>query len=343
MKWLRKLLIPFSLIYGGVVTLRNKLYDWGWKESRSYPFPVIVVGNLSTGGTGKSPMVEYLLKFLKQNHSLASLSRGYKRKTTGFYELKGDETADLTGDEPLQFKTNLPGVTVAVDENRREGIAKLRDGNPKPEVIVLDDAYQHRKVSPGFSLLLTAYGDLYCDDLILPAGNLRETRAGAKRADYIVVTKCPEDLNESEKSSIEKRLQLQRRQKLFFSWITYADWVYFADAKEKLAALNRFTLVTGIANPKPLITHLKQLDLKFKHLQFPDHHNFTAKEVETLAEEEVILTTEKDFMRLKEERSLKGKLCYLPIEIELDAEGAFHRGIQSFIQEKPGTDYGEKK
>lgn len=343
MKWLRKLLIPFSLIYGGVVTLRNKFYDWGWKESRSYPFPVIVVGNLSTGGTGKSPMVEHLLKRIKDNHVVASLSRGYKRKTRGFYELKGDETADLTGDEPLQFKTNLPGVTVAVDENRREGIAKLRDLTPKPEVIVLDDAYQHRKVKPGFSLLLTAYGDLYSEDLILPAGNLRETRAGAKRADYVVVTKCPEDLSENEKSSIEKRLQLQPGQQLFFSWITYADRVYFADAKEKLTALKRFTLVTGIANPKPLIEHLTRLGLDFKHYKFPDHHNFTTQEIKTLAEEEVILTTEKDFMRLKEERSLIGKLCYLPIEIELDTEGAFHRGIQSFIKEKSGTDSAEKR
>jgi tetraacyldisaccharide 4'-kinase len=332
MKWLRKLLFPFSLIYGGLVFLRNKFYDWNWKKSEKFDFPVIVVGNLSTGGTGKSPMVEYLLKFLKQDYSVASLSRGYKRKTKGFHELKGNETADLTGDEPLQFKTKFPDVAVAVGENRREGIQKLRQTDPKPEIIVLDDAFQHRKVSAGFSILLTTFVDLYCDDLILPAGNLRENRSGAKRADFIVVTKCPKNLGEGEKNKIRKRLSLKPHQELFFSHIEYANEVCFADAKRNLTDLKDFTLVTGIANPKPLKTHLKNLSLNFKHLKFPDHHSFTPKEIQKLAREKLILTTEKDFMRLKNEASLKGKLGYLPIEIELDRGSEFQKTITSFIE-----------
>ncbi len=219
----RKLLYPFSLLYGSVTYLRNKFYDKGFFKSHSYEIPVIAVGNLSVGGTGKTPMVEYLIELLKQDRKVATLSRGYKRSSKGFHLLQGSETAAEVGDEPLQFKNKFPEVLVAVDESRSHGIEQLLQNSTPPDLILLDDAFQHRKVKAGLYILLTPYQKLYSNDLVLPAGDLREPKAGAKRADIVIVTKCPENFSEKEEKKVASKLKLQERQQLYFSSINYSE------------------------------------------------------------------------------------------------------------------------
>jgi len=308
----RKLLFPFSLLYGGITALRNYFYDRGWLESRSYTIPIICVGNLSTGGTGKSPMIEFLIDFLKDDFKIAVLSRGYKRKTSGFLEVATESTAEETGDEPLQFKQNYPDVTVAVCEDRREGIKILKE---KAEVILLDDAFQHRKVKADLNILLTPFHDLYIEDFMLPTGNLREPKNGAKRADIIVITKCPDGVAYSKLQEIQFNLKLQPHQKIYFSKIGYDQSIYGISETLPLEYLKgkKFTLVTGIANPKPLVDFLKEKKFQFDHEKFADHHDFNSSEIKSLKEKEIILTTEKDFMRLKDKLE-KYAFYYLPIK-----------------------------
>ncbi|SHI94278.1 lipid-A-disaccharide kinase [Mesonia phycicola] len=333
MKMLRKLLLPFSLIYGFIVWLRNKLYDWEIKKSAKFTIPVICVGNLSVGGTGKSPMIEHLIKLLKDKHNLATLSRGYKRESKGFYILSGNETAAYVGDEPLQFKSKFSSITVAVDEQRKRGIENLLALKNTPDVVLLDDAFQHRKVTPSHSILLTSYNNLYCNDYILPAGNLREPKSGAKRANIIVVTKCPKDLSDLEMNKIKKKLKPLKQQKVFFSSIKYANEV-INHKNERLNIDNSkdFSLVTGIANPTPLLQHLEKLNLKFNHLNFPDHYNFKEKDLQKIKQSNLVITTEKDFMRLKNEIDAS-QLYYLPIEIEILKDNLdFENTIKSWLQ-----------
>lgn len=332
MKLLRKILFPFSLLYGLILFIRNKLYDNGLISSKSYDFPVICVGNISVGGTGKSPMVEYLVELLKKEHCVATLSRGYKRSTKGFRLLTGEETTKEVGDEPLQFKNKFPKVAVAVDENRQHGIAALRNLKKQPEVIILDDAFQHRKVKAGWNILLTAHDDLYTDDYLLPTGNLRESKSGVARADCIVVTKCPEKISVEARNSIRGKLQPANAQSVYFSTIVYDDHVVNGTTPKKLADLEPFVLVTGIANPAPLVEFLKQKQLVFKHIEFSDHHHFSAAELKKLRQYETILTTEKDYMRLKKE-ILQEKLYYLPIRTEIiDDTAAFDKEIHDFVR-----------
>lgn len=333
MNRIRRILFPLGWMYGGIVRLRNRFFEWGLLSSRSYDLPVICVGNLSVGGTGKTPLVEYLIRLLQDDFHVATLSRGYRRKTTGYYELQGDEEALETGDEPLQFKTKYPRVTVAVDENRQEGIAKLKALRPPVEVILLDDAYQHRKVKPGFSILLTAYGSLYAQDLMLPAGNLREPKSGARRADIVVVTKCPPDLSKEEQKAIEQKLKLQSEQSLYFSFIAYSEGVRNTVKEIKVLDLpSDFALVTGIAKPQPLVRHLKKLDLGFRHYDFRDHHNFTDHEISQLQKEKFIVTTEKDFMRLKTKISHE-KLFYLTIQQQfIEGKENFDKKVLKYVK-----------
>lgn len=316
MKYLRYFLFPFSVVYGCIISVRNFFYNVNIFESKSYAVPIICVGNLNTGGTGKSPMIELLIRTLKDNYQLATLSRGYKRTTSGFLEVETHHTTSEVGDEPLQFKTNFPEINVAVDANRRRGISKLLKTYPKLDLILLDDAFQHRKVKPDFTLLLTTYGDLYTKDFVLPTGNLREFQSGAKRAQIIIVTKCPASLSIEEQKKIFRQLKPKSHQRLLFSTILYSEFVTSKTEKEKLASFNDFTLVTGIANPKPLVSHLKSLDKNFDHIRFPDHHEFSESELESLQKKSKILTTQKDYMRLKSKLSTD-QLYFLPIETQI--------------------------
>jgi len=331
MNKLRKILFPFSILYDGVTRFRNCLYENGILKSEKFDLPVICVGNLNVGGTGKSPMIEFLIKHLTKEHKIAVLSRGYKRKTKGFLKVHLTHNAPEVGDEPLQFKKKFPKVTVAVDADRRNGIKNLKN---TVDVILLDDAFQHRKVKPSYTILLTAYESLYTDDLLLPAGNLRETANEAQRAHCIVVTKCPKNLSGAERQKIQKKLKPNSQQQLYFSAIAYAEAVENASESIKLTEFveQKFTLVTGVANPKPLVNYLKNRNLDFEHLAFPDHHNFSDRELEQLNQKALLITTEKDFVRL--ESSITSKLYYLPIEVEfLENEVAFVDGVKNAITE----------
>ncbi len=331
MKLVRTILFPFVPIYYLVTWLRNKLYDLEVFKSKSYKLPIICVGNLSAGGTGKTPMTEYLIRLLKDKNKIAVLSRGYGRNTNGFVIANFNTTAEIIGDEPFQFYSKFSkDVTIAVSENRQEGIEKLRDLK-SPEVIILDDAYQHRKVKAGFNILLTTHDDLYIEDIVLPTGNLREPRAGAKRADVIVVTKCPNNLSSNDKRLIEKQLQLHKNQELYFSTIKYSNEIISKTETISLQGLKekKFTLVTGIAKADLFLEYLKSQNLDFEHLNFKDHHNFSEKEIEELETKQFIVTTEKDYVRL-ESKLENSNLFYLPIESEID-DKEFNNSIIQFI------------
>ena len=315
MKLLRLLLFPFSLLYGFIMGFRNYFYDKGWFQSESYDLPVISVGNLSVGGTGKSPMIEFIIETLQEDYKVATLSRGYKRKTRGYAEVSLTSTAEEVGDEPLQFKQNYPNVTVAVCEDRQTGIEKLQS---KAEVVLLDDAFQHRKVRASTNILLTTFDNLFVDDFMLPTGNLREPKRGFSRADIIIVTKCPERVPYASLQKVEHRLPIMNHQKLYFSKISYDSHIHGISESLPLSYLldKSFTLVTGIANPKPLIDFLKSRRFSFEHKKFRDHHHFSTSEIEKLKQKEIILTTQKDFMRLREPLG-KFALYYVSIKTEI--------------------------
>lgn len=335
MSILRKILLPFSSLYGAIMDIRNKSYNKGLLNSSSFPVPVICVGNLSVGGTGKTPMIEYLLRLLLPKFKIGTLSRGYGRRSKGYIVLQGNELAEMVGDEPLQFKKKFPESIVAVDEKRKRGIANLLSAY-HPDVILLDDAFQHRKVKAGFNILLTGYEKLYPDDKLLPAGNLREPVGGASRAQVVIVTKCPEDLDEEERNLIREKLKIDKGQSLFFSYINYSDEVTGGENFIPLASLQKksFSLVTGIAKPAPLVSYLEKRGLSFEHLRYPDHHNFSSKDLEEIKSKEIILTTEKDYMRLKD-AILHPRLYYIPIRtVFLTDANEFDRQILNFINEK---------
>ncbi len=282
------------------MSIRNVFYDTNIFSSKSYKLPLICVGNLSVGGTGKTPMTEYLITLLKDNFKVAVLSRGYKRKTKGFILADQNINVHEIGDEPFQYFEKFKNIHVAVDENRENGIDLLRK-IIKPDVIILDDAFQHRKVKARLNILLTVYNDLYTDDFILPAGNLRDNRNQARRAQIIVVTKCPDSLSEIERDEAIKKLKPKPYQSVFFTSIRYEKNLRSTDHVIDIDDLKvkPFTLITGIANPKPLVKYLNLQGLDFKHLKFKDHHDFSTSEIKGFEDEDIIITTEKDFVRLK--------------------------------------------
>ncbi|WP_066221317.1 tetraacyldisaccharide 4'-kinase [Formosa haliotis] len=333
MKLLRYIFFPIVPIYYSVTWVRNKLYDLGVLESKSFDFPVICVGNLSVGGTGKTPMIEYLIRLLKDDYKVATLSRGYKRKSEGFQIGAPGVTADVLGDEPFQFYYKYADkIKVAVDANRVEGIEKLRATTPKPEVVLLDDAYQHRKVKAGFNIVLTTFSNTYTSDVVLPTGNLREPKSGAKRADVIIVTKCPVSITVLEKKAILQAIKPELHQHVFFSSISYADHVISKRKQVPLEQVPKFTLITGIANPAPLVEYLKEKGLDFEHLNFKDHHDFSAEELDVFKQKPFIITTEKDFMRLNQFSFLEDSLFYLSIEAVLDRPLVFNQTVTKFIK-----------
>ena len=330
---MRYILFPLVPFYYLVTLLRNKLFDFGLKSSKSFDIPVICVGNLSVGGTGKTPMIEYLIRLLKQKHKIATLSRGYKRKTKGFVIANLTTSAQDIGDEPFQYFKKFNDVVVSVDSKRCNGIMQLLALNNKPDVILLDDAFQHRKVKAGFNILLTSYNNLYTNDLVLPTGNLREPKSGAKRADIIVVTKCPFTISAEEKKEIVNVLDPLSSQYVFFSSISYPNTIknFKEDKPIQYLKNNMFTLVTGIANARPLVEFLDSEGFTFEHLNFKDHHEFSRKEIENLKEKELIVTTEKDFMRLEPYFKDSKTIFYIPIEATLSNAKEFDSIIDKFI------------
>ena len=316
MKSLRKILFPFSLIYAAVTSLRNFLYDKGIKKSTAFNLPIIAVGNLSVGGTGKTPMVEYLIRLLSDRYNLAVLSRGYKRKSNGFYLANAATTIEEIGDEPFQYHSKFKNINVAVNANRVEGVNNILATLPKTEIVLLDDAFQHRKIKAGFYIMLTAYNDLFYNDLVLPAGNLRECKSGVKRANVVVVTKCPKDLSEQEMLLIKSKIDIDN-EKIFFSTISYHHSVTNNIEEISIPDLkNDFIAVAGIAKPEYFFEYLKCS--KNDCLTFLDHHFFSDQDINNILQKangRKIITTEKDYMRLQNQLP-KNQLYYLPIEME---------------------------
>jgi len=317
MKVLRFLLFPFAILYDFVTRIRNFFFDTGIFSRTSFKTPLIVVGNLSVGGTGKTPQIEYLIRLLKDNYKTAVLSRGYGRKTKGFVLLNDTHSATDVGDEPLQYFRKFKNVDIVVDADRVAGVKKLIKKNA-PDVLLLDDAFQHRKVKGSFYVLLTKFDDLFVDDFLLPTGGLRESREGAKRAHIILVTKCPTNLSKEAQDSIKQKL-LQFHKKVFFTRISYGDTL-LGSMEVATSKLKNFEvlLITGIANPVPLVNYLKSLNVQFQHLEFVDHHHFSDKEIERIEKKfkempssKIILTTEKDYVRLRDKIQ---EISYLPIE-----------------------------
>ena len=330
MKLLRKILIPIVPVYYIVTWLRNYFYDKGIFESKSYDFPVICVGNLSVGGTGKTPMIEYLVRILQNNYKVAVLSRGYKRKSKGFHLASKRTKIEDVGDEPFQFYSKFENVFVAVDANRQNGISELRK-QVNPDIILLDDAFQHRKVNAGFNILLTTYDNLFVHDMLLPTGDLREPKKGANRANVIVVTKCPENVSEAKKQDILNAINPNENQTVFFSSILYSRKLKSLDDEIELDSLidTEFSLVTGIANAEPLVNYLRSQGFIFEHLNFGDHHDFTSEEIEMIQSKKLVITTEKDYMRLK--KRVENNLYYLPIEVKLNNQEMFDSKIRNYL------------
>ncbi len=328
----RIFLLPFALLYGFVIFCRNLLFDIGLLPSRDYPFPMISVGNLRTGGTGKTPHVEYLVNLLKGEYNIAVLSRGYKRKTRGYYEAGPDsKTADV-GDEPMQVHLKFPDIVVAVHGNRRKGIKKIMALHPETNLIILDDAFQHRYVKPGLNLLLTGYYNPFFKDHLLPLGSLREAKTRAKRADALIVTKTPSVFSPLDRRFFNKQLKKYKPGSVFFSKFKYKDMIPLTPAAVEKSAtgVKSIFLLSGIANTTALEEYLKTCcqDL-FVH-KYPDHHQFTKKDLQKLRDDynktisysKIILTTEKDATRLISDE-LSKDMADLPV-YALPIEVAFH-------------------
>lgn|SRR5690554_1175040 len=332
MKSLRKILFPFSLLYGAITSLRNFLYNKNILKSTEFALPIIAVGNLSVGGTGKTPMVEYLVRLLSPKHDLVTLSRGYKRTSKGYLLADVGTKMEDIGDEPFQYFSKFKNIHVAVDANRVEGVANTLKLLPNTNLIILDDAFQHRKIKAGFYILLTSFDDLFFNDFLLPAGNLRESRSGVQRADVVIVTKCPSNLSVEKQNEIKKKIKVNP-ENVFFSTIQYSTEIFSQKEKLKLEELaSDFIAVAGIAKPNYFYNYLQCSQENC--LTFPDHHSFSERDLEKIinkAKGKKIITTEKDYMRLQGLLP-ENQLYYLPIEVRfLENESLFIDQLETFI------------
>lgn len=339
-----------SLVYDMGTRLRNALYNKHWFSSKSYPLPVICVGNLAVGGTGKTPHTEHLINLLQaEGLHAATLSRGYKRHTKGYLKATQQSTVQDIGDEPWQLLHNHPNITVAVDEDRCHGIEQLLQEQPKIDVILLDDAFQHRAVQAGLNILLTDYHRLYTRDMLLPAGRLRESKSGARRAHIVVVTKCPANLSEAEANDIKAELHLLPHQQLYFSTIAYGEPQPVFDAApwpKGIYATYTLLAITGIAHPAPMVDYLKALTPHVELMSYPDHHDFTPSDLQhiqqsfaQLPEKKLLITTQKDAARLQSLASqlapaIQQHLYALPIQVQFlhQQQDAFNQSIMDFVK-----------
>ena len=334
---------PLAGVYHLITAIRNKMYDFGIFKSVRFRVPIIGVGNLSVGGSGKSPMVMYLAKLLSNNFRMGILSRGYGRKTKGYYIVNYESNYQMVGDEAMQlFQRFKNKFAIAVCEDRVKGAKKII-ADMDLELLVLDDSYQHRAIKPGFNILLTDYNEPYFNDFLLPAGDLRESRNGSKRADIIMVTKCPKDLTQEQEQNYIAKIKPRYGQKVFFSSIQYDENLqskYGQISIEKLADCE-VLLITGIANPTPLVEELSQYTQNVKHLKFRDHHSFSQEDIKKIADEykkmgenKLILTTEKDYARLMSFEYFWEKLFYWGINTEIKNKEEFNQIILNYVIRK---------
>ncbi len=326
------LLAPFSLLYGLGISLRNAFYRAGLLKSMTFNIPVISVGNLSVGGAGKTPHIEYLIRLLREHIQIATLSRGYSRKTRGFLEVQRNNNAERVGDEPLQFKRKYPEVGVYVAEDRAFAIPQIMMGRSQTQLVLLDDAYQHRSVKPGVNILLTEYANRFTQDFLLPSGRLREWPSAYERADVIIVSKCPENLSEAEKQEIREEIDPLPHQQLYFSYYAYQAPYYQFNPRYRLQLDDKLEvlLICAIAKTDYLVNYLQSQSGNVRSLEFADHHYFSKEDISTLhrtfknidSNRKVIITTEKDAMRLELHREFLIKER-LPIFV-LPTEVRFH-------------------
>lgn len=340
----RLILYPFAVIYDGITRIKNFLYNSDILHSNSFDIPLIVIGNLAVGGTGKTPHTEYVARLLKSKFDVAVLSRGYGRKTSGYYLASPDTDSATIGDEPLQIYNNIQNINVAVCEDRTTGVKKLQK-DVQPEVVLLDDAFQHRKIKGSFYILLSTYDNLFFKDFVLPAGNLRETAQNKNRADVIIITKCPNKISQTDQAQILKKIHPTSNQKVFFSKIQYQNPQRFHGNVNWNTDLE-VLLVTGIVNPKPLKSHLENLGNKVQTLSFKDHHDYTSSDLETiynqlqqLGKKAVVLTTSKDRVKLQpllEKHQLKDEITAFEISISIvflfDQENEFKKTILEHVE-----------
>ena len=344
---MRILLWPISFLYSIVLTIRHKLYDWCILHSLRFEYPIIGVGNLNLGGTGKTPTVEYLINLLRENYRVGTLSRGYGRKTKGFQLADNQSTYETIGDEPLQYFHKFPDVKIGVDEDRIHGVERLIIGKDTPDVILLDDAFQHRRIKAGFDLLLTEYQHLYCNDFLFPAGTLRDVKSAAKRADVIVVSKSPKVLTAEEKAQIIKKLRPKDGQKVFFSHLKYEPLKPLNETAKQFSANSTDSVLAfcGIANPKPFVEELEKHYKNVDFLQFADHHAYTENDVKAIlkrfedlcGEKKIIVTTEKDAARLTNSPYFcqfeTVPLYALPIAVRFLEEEKFNEEILNYVRQ----------
>lgn len=341
------LLIPFSLLYGLGVSLRNIAYKYKLLKGVEFNIPIISVGNLTIGGAGKTPHIEYLIRLLKDYINVSTLSRGYGRKTKGFLLVKPNHTSEEVGDEPLQFRRKFPDILVSVSENRTFAIPQLLMDKPDLQAVLLDDAFQHRNIEPGLNILLTEYQYPYTKDFLLPSGRLREWSSAAQRADIIIVSKCPRTLSETERQQMIAELEPLSYQKIFFSYYTYQKPYYIFNPIYR-APLNpelNILLISAIARTEYLVEYLEEQVDSVRVLQYEDHHYFTKYDVSQLKRNfelidnpnKIILTTEKDAMRLELHRPYliehKLPVFVLPTEVAFHNEDgeSFNKLVQQFL------------
>lgn len=347
LQYLKFLLYPFSLLYGLVMWLRNRLYDSGTLTAVSFDIPMIAVGNLSVGGTGKTPHVEYLIRLLKDRFSVATLSRGYNRRTRGFFLANEDSTAAQLGDEPMQFHQKFPEISVCVGEERMLAVPELLRERQDTQVILLDDAFQHRSIKPGKNILVTEYNRPFTRDHVVPFGRLREGRKGYERADIIIVSKCPASMPAAEKQAMEREIAPLPHQQLFFTSLQYGQlYNMLSGAPVAVTPEASVLLVCGIARPAPLVQHLKEQYKEVFLLPFPDHYYYSNADLEKIERElkglpgteKLVLTTEKDAVRLHllQDRleQLNLQMAVIPVEISfLFGEGnSFNNYIFDYIE-----------
>ncbi|MES2380155.1 MAG: tetraacyldisaccharide 4'-kinase [Bacteroidota bacterium] len=348
----RILAAPFAFIYACILFLRNTCYDKNLLRETSFELPIINIGNLAFGGTGKTPHIEYLIRLLKQQYKVAILSRGYKRKTSGYFFATNESTAFEIGDEPTQIKQKFKTeIDLAVSENRVIGVPNLLFDAPETDVILLDDAFQHRAIKAGLNILLTDYNNLFFNDYLTPAGTLREYRAGYKRADLIVVTKCPADLTVLEKEKIIAQIKPLAKQRVFFSYQKYDSLVHYFDGSIKTIDELKETdllLFSGIAKAQSFEDYLeKNAHSVMDAWQFGDHHDFTTEEITQLLAEfdkrastnKIIISTEKDAMRLQTDafKTLLQQypIYYLPLQVDFfeSDKSAFNQYILNYVEQ----------
>ena len=342
---MRILLLPISFLYHIVLAIRHKLYDWHILKTTQFEKPVICVGNLNLGGTGKTPHTEYLIRLLKNDYRVATLSRGYGRKTKGFKLAETASTYEDLGDEPLLYFKKYPGIQVAVDEDRVDGVTHLL-WEQGAEIVLLDDAFQHRSINAGLNILLTEYQRLYTDDYLFPTGTLRDVKSAAKRADIIVVSKSPKTISEEEKRQITDKLSISENQRVYFSYLEHADLQPLNEAAkaypfEEAEGVFAFC---GITSPKPFVDELKKRYHIVDFLPFGDHHAYKENDMKAIfnwyenlnAEKKIIVTTEKDAVRLTNSPYLcqfEGVPLYeLPVTVRFHEEEKFNEEILSYVR-----------